>query len=314
MTFHKYSEFVAKKDNSREIVVSCENYKKFIQSELSSLVLRKTKLFDEAKKYLIDFYKIQEVLSQSNYPETEAFKIAIKSYDLTRIKDCLEQLKKYGNNKIISLIESNIFNFESKLLGENFDAKDVDISVDSLLNECDFILNKLCSKIYQGLQKIECSHYSVKIEACLPKSGVKVEAANVIIQSVIPLFFEFNLSDFTVQSFSSNLPEKIQLQHDDLMNHFIGKNKTPRIVSAYLAESSKLRKQLQEKQTELSLGMKSFLKKETVIYKIPPSGDHDIWKVKLNSPEIFENSNEYKLTNDAPIRWIELLKRDYSEK
>jgi hypothetical protein len=311
---HKYSEFVATKDNSREIVVSCENYKKFVQSELSSLVLRKNQLFDEAKKYLIDFYKIQDALSQSNYPEIEAFKIAIKSYDLTRIKACLEQFKKYKNNKTISLIESNIFNFESKLLGENFDAKDVDISVDSLLNECDFILNKLCSKVYEGLQHIECSHYPVKIEACLPKNGIKVEKANVIIQSVIPLFFEFNLSDFTVQSFSGDLPENIQLQHNNLMNCFIGKNKTPRVVSGYLAESSKSRKELQDKQTELSLGIKSFLKKETVVYKTPPSGDHDIWKVKLNSPEIFENSNQYKLTNDAPIRWIELLKRSYSEK
>lgn len=308
MTFVKYSEFIAQKSLGSQFHVSKERYKEHIHAELSSLVLKKSDLFDEAKNYLINYRKIINLLE--NYPQAHSIGFALKSNSVESMKNCLHHHKENLSEKVRSLLETSIFNYESKILGNMFQAADVDIAVATLLDECDYKVRKKQSKISEALNTCGID-FPVFIEV---KKPVKLIAENILVKidSLIPFYYELNLENNDVTSHTKNLHQRYQKLHDDILNNMIFRSKS-RLFSGYIVENFTDRNLFLMKRRELSLGVKSHLKKDTIIHRTIPDDNNDVWKIKLIDPEFYENDNCLQLTNDSQIRWIELVREKKNE-
>lgn len=313
MTFNKYKEYVLAKENSREITVSISNYRNYIASELSSLVLRKTNLYDEAKDFLINHQKIEEKLNRNNCPFVENIKISMKSNNLDSMKNCLMKHKESIDANTFVYLESCVFNYEAKILGQMFAAKDVDDCVESLVDECNSNIEKLKGIIFKGLLHSKIEHIPVSLEVCLPKK-LKAESVVAKIDYVIPILLKFNLNDFQAESLTTELPSKAQKIQDDLIEFYNNKKKISKFVTGFLGDGPSKKAIYENKQKELALGMKTYLNKDVVIFKEPPKGNLDVWEVKIQNPSLFETVESYKLTEDAQIRWINLIRRYRNEK
>jgi len=313
MTFNKYKEYVMAKENSREITVSMENYKNHIASELSALVLRKTNFYDEAKDFLINHEKIEQKLSLDNYPFIENIQIAMKSNNLDSMKNCLAKYKETIDSNFYVYLESCVFNFEAKSLGQMFTANDVDDCVESLVDECYANIERLKGFIFKGLVQNKLEHLPVQLEVCLPKR-LKAESVIAKFDYIIPIVLKFNFNDFHVEYITTELPSKAQKIQDNLMEFYNQKKKINKFVSGFLGDDSTKKAIYENKQKELALGMKTYLNKDVVIFKEPPKGNLDVWEVKIKNPSLFETIESYRLTEDAQIRWINLIRRHRNEK
>ena len=311
MTFSRYKDYVLAKQNSREITVSFDNYKNYVASELSGLVLRKTRFYDEAKDLLINHHQIEEKLS--NCPYAENIKIALKSNNLNSMKNCLSKYKEAIDSGLYVSLESSVFNYESKCLGQMFNAFDVDVCVQSLIDECQSNVEKLKGFIFKGLLNSKLEHLPVHLEVCKPEE-LKAEAVIARIDYILPIIFIFNLSNLCVESLNDELPPKVQKIHDDLLEFFNNKSQTNTFVTGFLADDSSNKKIYENKQKELALGMKTFLEKDAEVFKTPPKGNFDIWEVKIKNPTMFETIDSFKLTENAQIRWLNLIRRSRNEK
>ena len=311
MTFNKYKDYVQNKENSREITVSFDNYKNYLASELSGLVLRKTKFYDEAKDLLINHHQIEEKLS--NCPYSENIKIALKSNNLNSMKNCLAKYRETMDSGLYVFLESSIFNYEAKCLGQMFNACDVDICVQSLVDECESNVQKLKGFIFKGLLNNNLEHMPVHMEVCIPE-GLKAEAVIAKIDYILPVIFKFNLNDLCAESLNDELPPKIQKIHNDLLEFFNKKNKINTFLTGFLADDCSNKTVYENKQKDLALGIKTFLDKHMTVYKKPPKGNFDVWEVKIKNPTMFETVDSFKLTENAQIRWMNLIRRSRHEK
>lgn len=308
MTFKKYSEFVAQKSKTNKFVVSTNIYKDFILAELSSLVLKDSKLFDEAKNYLINHEKINNLVE--GYPQASNIKIAMKSNNIQSMKKCLNDHSRNLNSEISALLETSIFNYESKIMGKRFNSSDVDTAIETLLDDCQQKIEKVKSKIYEGMKKFEID-FPVYIEVLIPTSCLMAEAVCVKMDSIEPFFFHFPFDGTSVKSLTKELNLKYQKIHDNLLEFFNNKKVTNSIITAYIADNDK--NFYEQKRIDLALGMKTFISKDTKIYKNLPEGNLNVWKIKLANPNAYELDESYTLTNDTQIRWIEPIRKKRDE-
>lgn len=309
MSFVKYSEFVTQKSLGSQFHVSKERYREHIHAELSSLVLRKSSLYDEAKNYLINHQKINYFLE--NYPYAHSIKFALKSNSVESMKRCLDQHAKNLDSKIRSLLETSIFNYESKILGKMFHASDVDVAVETLMDDCEQKIKNKQSKIAEALA-ICGIDFPVFIEVKKPVKSLIAENILLKIDSLIPFYYEVNLENNEVVSCTKDLHPKYQKLHDEILNNMMS-NKKNKLLHGYIIESFDERNFFLMKKQELALGMKCHLKKNTIIHRTMPEDNNDIWKIKLIDPEFYENDNCLQLTNDSQIRWIELVREKKNE-
>lgn len=326
MPIKKLADFLREKKESRcKISCCCKNYRENILGNFSSLVLKNQDATDMVKN-ILDVNQIKKSLEAIGYPYVEAFCIAAKSGSINSLEKNLDRCRLWANAHGVSsanfaVVEEIVQNFEAKHLGENFGPLDVDIVVNSLVTECSILFNKVVARLEMITEQLELNN-SIKIEAILPENGLLVDSMLVSIEGMYPAIFTLihTHQGFRVENFiSNNLPDGIRTHYQALMKKLQENPNYKQIVSLYMPQPTAKRKLFEQKKKEIALGFKTVLPEGTALTNMIIDENIDYWRVKVPKEFLMNSLNEgdmlsYHLVEDAPVRWIELVKKGQDEK
>lgn len=326
MPIKKLADFLREKQESRcKIRCCCQNYRENILANFSSLILKNQDATDMVKN-ILDVNKIKKNLESISYPYIEAFCIAAKSGSINSLEKnmtrCRLWTKSHGiNSANLAVVEELIQNFEAKHLGESFGPIDVDIVVNSLVTECNILFNKVVAKLEMITEQLELSN-SIELEAIMPEDGLLVDSMLVKINGIYPALFTLNHTHqgFKAENFvSNNLPDRVRTQYQSLMKKLQENPNYKQIISLYMPQPTAKRRLFEQKKKEIALGYKTVLPEGTTLTNMIIDENIDYWRVKLPKEYLISSLHEgdmlsYHLVEDAPVRWLELVKKGQDEK
>jgi hypothetical protein len=235
---------------------------------------------------------------------------------------CRSWAKSHGINSVnLAVVEELVQNFEAKHLGESFGPIDVDIVVNSLVTECNILFNQVVAKLEMITEQLELTN-SIELEAILPEDSLLVDSMLVKINGIYPAFFTLTHTHqgFKAENFvSNNLPDSVRTQYQTLMKKLQENPNYKQIISLYMPQPTAKRRLFEQKKKEIALGYKTVLPEGTTLTNMIIDENIDYWRVKLPKEYLISLLHEgdmlsYHLVEDAPVRWLELVKKGQDEK
>jgi len=149
-----------------------------------------------------------------------------------------------------------------------------------------------------------------------------VDSMLVKINGIYPALFTLTHTHqgFKAENFvSNNLPDRVSTQYQILMKKLQENPNYKQIISLYMPQPTAKRRLFEQKKKEIALGYKTMLPEGTTLTNMIIDENIDYWRVKLPKEYLISSLHEgdmlsYHLVEDAPVRWLELVKKGQNEK
>ena len=308
MKFKKFADYLDGKETDASLIVRNDRYLSDVHAKLAGLVLRKNEFYDQAKVLLIN----PRMLDGLSCDFADSIRIAMASNNVESMKGCIGKHGDALDAKMRAYLESCIFNYESKVMGQMFTAHDVDLCVETLKGDCDLRIDKLAQHIRKCLRLAGMNHLEVDLEVN-PSTALRAETVSATFGRIFPFTILFRLDDVLAESVSGDVSSLARHDHDRLMKHFGEKSVGINYFTGYLADDSGAKKFYEGKQKDMALGINTFMEKGSVLHENFPEGNFDVWRVKVKNPKMSMSDGRYKLIETAQLRWMHLIRRRRNE-
>lgn len=309
MSFNKYVE---KRKQVQEIYIDLESYRENILSRLSGEILSTKKPEKEIFLNTINLERVEKILSKYNFPNTEACVVALIAENVNNISKILDRLKFYADIPEINEIQSEIIQYQRRLILERLDSEDIDVCCENLCAKAHSKLLKVSNYLNEGIQNLK--HWdtiSIKIKALDQK--LNLENAEIIFGDLISGSVEVNISENDEYSFNKikleNLSNKTK---KSILNLFENLESTKKTKILYFHTKINEAKYFNSIIKDLSLGIKTDFPLHMNLYSEPTFIENYMtWKIKVEANNLSLSTNEvnafqYNFTKQPNILWMEV--------
>lgn len=314
-------KYIENKSQTNSIIIVTNEYEEKLHADMASLMLKPDKQLVEARKNIVNIKEVTRILSELAYPLCDEFKMAIRTGDPKRVNHAHMTFRRWADyfkpDRILSdKIETAMFQYQTKLYGNEFGPVEADEVIKSSLFDSKTILEQMSHNIKLAISKIPTwNNHKIVIEAIYPKNGWVISEAKVTIGDVYLgsfLYEQTSIGFKTTLLTEEELPASLKLDMEDLLSKLKTNPKYNKILTLYMTRPISERRYFEIAKRDLSLGIRAVLPSHITLAENPLPGDSDVWKVRVEEKYVKEYLNEdvkkYQIIGEeAPMLWIERM-------
>jgi hypothetical protein len=313
MSFNKYVE---KRNQSQKIDINIDSYRESILTQLSGQILKANVENKEIIKNTLNVEQIEKTLQKYKFPKTENCKIALLAGNTTNI---LKILDSYHLNDELKQIQSEITQYQRRLILEKLDSSDIDLCCENLCKKAQIKLQKLANYLNEVIKRLKhWDDIAIKIEAIYENQKLDLEKAIINFGDLISGTVEISLlenNQFKIEKVKlENLSDKTKRS---ILNLLENSENSKQSKILYFHSAIHECKHYNSIIKDLSLGIKTDFPLYINLYSTPIVKENFItWKIKVEAKNLLLYLNEnnyiqYNFSEQPKIFWMEIYEEQH---
>lgn len=311
-----FSKYVQNKNLKFNVEIVKNDFRENLLADLSNIILNESEKTKEYISEAFDYKFLNEFCQTYKYSKNESLQISIKSKNLEKIMNLVDDLQNYVErknkpdaNKQFDKIKNIIFEYIIKVKNEHLTSQDIDLILENRLQELDNILHEITKNIINAFDTSHDQFFINPIYDCLEQS---LNLVKVTINKNQDASFDcfvknknLQFENLVIVSQNEKFRNRINESFEKLNNKFQSKT----ISTLYFEWPKEKTAELLEAKKNLSWGLPLDLPKNIKIQgNIPENTENEIWKIKIKrfDRSLINESNSLEKVEDC-IVWIERM-------